>query len=422
MSDKTERLDELRIDRSASAVRGGSRAWVWPAAVVLVAGTIAAWLWLARAGAVSVRVDTARPPPAAGSAAGSEAAGGGTVLDASGYVTARRQATVSSETTGKVREVLIEEGMRVGAGQVLAHLEDDAQRAELALARARVDSARAELAEIGAQLRQARLERDRARKLAERQLVSQSELDAAEANFDTLEARLAAAGEDVKVAERSVAVAEEALDDTVIRAPFAGVVVTKNAQPGEMISPISAGGGFTRTGIGTVVDMDSLEIEVDVAESYIQRVRENQPVIATLDAYPEWRIPAEVIAIVPTADRQKATVKVRIGFLESDERILRDMGVNVSFLEERPAAAAGAEARQGVLVAREALRGSGDDSYVWLLAGDEVQRRSVKLGHGPEDPRQGRSVLVLEGLAAGDRVVTAATGELRAGLEVELER
>src|SRR5690606_12049550 len=328
----------------------------------------------------------------------------------------RGQATLPAETTGKVAGVLVEEGMRVEAGQVVARLDATTQVAQLELARAQVSAARAALAETEAQLRAARLERDRLRDLAARSMTSAASLDQAEAAYDALAARLAAGRENVEVAERAVSVAQEALDDMTIRAPFSGMVVSKNAQPGEMISPISAGGGFTRTGICTIVDMDSLEIEVDVNEAYIGRVQPGQRVTATLDSYPGWQIPAEVIAIVPTADRQKATVKVRIGFLEKDSRILRDMGVRVAFHATGEDEAGPGEIR-GVTVSQAALRSDEAGDFVWRVVDGVVERRDVRVG-GPYG--RGR-VLVLEGLAAGDRIVRSSSEPLAPGQAIVAE-
>jgi RND family efflux transporter MFP subunit len=408
MADPSERINQLKIDRSAST--GRERNWLWP--VVGVAAIVAAVIWLTvlRPGssALIVETDVARKPPSATAAS--------SVLDASGYVVARRQATVSSKVTGKVEQVFIEEGMRVEEGEIVATLDDSTQQAQLELAMAQADSARAALVEIEAQLRNARLERDRLRDLAGRDLASKSSLDTAEAVYDELAARLATGRENIDVAERNVALARDSLANMTIRAPFAGMVVSKNAQPGEMISPVSAGGGFTRTGICTIIDTDSLEIEVDVNESYIQRVRAGQQVSAVLDAYPDWKIPAEVIAIVPTADRQKATVRVRIGFLERDERVLRDMGVKVSFLDDAAPREAGAEV-QGVTIAGEALRADADGDFVWLVRGDTVERRSVVLG-GPRDRPQ---VLIARGLVAGDTIVRSADGPLSAGRIVKVQ-
>ena len=406
MNDPSDRINALKIDREAAAAERPGRLWLLipVAVVVLLAGW---WFWLRpQMGVVEVETDTARRPPSVTAAS--------SVLDASGYVVARRQATVSSKLTGKAREVLVEEGMRVEEGQVVATLDDATQRAQLQLASAQVVAARAALAETEAQLRAARLERDRLRDLAVRQLTSASSLDAAEADYDALAARLDTGRENVKVAEQNVALAQDALDNMTIRAPFSGMVVTKNAQPGEMISPVSAGGGFTRTGICTIVDMDSLEIEVDVNEAYIQRVSPGQRVSATLDAYPDWQIPAEVIAIVPTADRQKATVRVRIGFVERDERVLRDMGVKVAFLD----ADLVAEPREdiaGVLVAAAAVEADADGDYVWRVKNGLVEKRRVEVSGTRDRDR----VLITRGLAAGDTVVRSAERPLEPGQAVK---
>jgi RND family efflux transporter MFP subunit len=342
-------------------------------------------------GAVEVETDIARRPPSVAAAS--------SVLDASGYVVARRQATISSKVTGKVLEVLVEEGMRVEKDQIVARLDDTTQQAQLAVAEARAEASRAALAEISAQLRNARQERDRQRDLAGRGLTSQAALDNTEAVFDELAARLETGRENVDVADSNVLLAKDALSNMTIRAPFAGMVVTKNAQPGEMISPISAGGGFTRTGICTIIDNDSLEIEVDVNEAYIQRVVPEQRVSA-------WRIPAEVIAIIPTADRQKATVRVRIGFLERDNRVLRDMGVKVSFLGSASPTGTAPEV-QGVMIPGAALRSDENGDFVWIVRNGAV---------GPRDRPQ---VLIKTGLVAGDSVVSAADAPLSAGQAVK---
>ena len=406
MADPSDRISQLKIDRSVPPP--AQRPWLLPAAAAaIVLSALGGWLLFGKdSSAVLVETDIARKPPSVAAAS--------SVLDASGYVVARRQATVSSKVTGKVREIFIEEGMRVEQDQVVATLDDTTQQAQLALAVAQADSARAGLAEIEAQLRNARLERDRLRDLAERDLTSKSSLDTAEAVYDELAARLATGRENIDVALSNVALAEDAVANMTIRAPFAGMVVSKNAQPGEMISPVSAGGGFTRTGICTIIDTDSLEIEVDVNESYIQRVSAGQRVSAVLDAYPDWRIPAEVIAIVPTADRQKATVRVRIGFLERDERVLRDMGVKVSFLGGETTGSPAVEV-QGVLVAGEALRSEADGDFVWLVRGKVVQRRSVVLGGPPDRPQ----VLVTNGLVVGDTVVRTADSALTSGQAIK---
>src|SRR5258705_11220922 len=329
----------------------------------------ALWLGLGRATTPAVRTAVAR-------AATSES-GVGSVLDASGYVTARRQATVSAKITGKVLRVLMEEGQRVAEGAVLARLDATETRAQLSLTAAQLGAARSQLGEIRAQLGQAERDHTRQQELMRRDLVSAQSLDAALAQRDMLRARLLSAQEQVRVAQESVDVAQAQLDNTGIRAPFDGVVTAKTAQPGEMISPVSAGGGFTRTGIGTIVDMDSLEIQVDVNESFINRVTPGQPVEATLNAYPDWKIPASVIAIIPTADRAKATAKVRIAIKAKDARLVPDMGVRVAFMSAEPAKPAAPE--PGVLVPAEAVRGDAASAVVFVVAGEKGERRSVTL-------------------------------------------
>ena len=399
--EKSDLLSQLRIDRSAERPRGLRRGRLLVMTlVVLLAAGIALWLGWDRLRPPVVQTTVAR--------AVTSGPGAGSVLDASGYVTARRQATVSAKITGKVTEVLIEEGMQVREGAVLARLDDTEAKAQLGLARAQLTAARSQLREIQAQLEQAERDHARQKELYDRQLVSPQSLDAAIAQRDMLRARLAAAREQVKVAQESLSVAQVQVDNTVIRAPFTGIVTAKSAQPGEMISPISAGGGFTRTGIGTIVDMDSLEIQVDVNESYINRVTPGQPVEAMLNAYPDWRIPGEVIAIIPTADRSKATVKVRVAIKQKDSRIVPDMGVRVGFLDRKTPGAPPAPV--GVLVPAEAVRAEGDAHVVFVMADRRVERRSVTLG-----PDTGGQRRVVSGLRDGERVVLTPPPTLKDG-------
>jgi RND family efflux transporter MFP subunit len=403
-TDRSELLRELRIDRGARPARARLGRAVL-AAIVLVALGVVAWLAWARFSIPTVRTAVVR--------ATADNAGPGSVLDASGYVTARRQATVSTKITGKVTEVLIEEGARVEEGAVLARLDDTEARAQIALTEAQLTAARSQLAELRAQVAQA--ERDYARQdeLLRRDLVSAQSMDAALAQRDMLRARLATAQEQVRVAQQSLDVARVQLDNTVIRAPFSGVVTAKTAQPGEMVSPISAGGGFIRTGIGTIVDMESLEIQVDVNESFINRVTPGQPVEAMLNAYPDWKIPASVIAIIPTADRSKATVKVRIALKARDARIVPDMGVRVAFLGgER----SGATPTPAVLVPAEAVREEGGATTVFVHVGGKVERRAVTLGRSMGASRQ-----VLGGVRDGEHVVLSPPPSLKDGAAVRVD-
>jgi RND family efflux transporter MFP subunit len=343
------------------------------------------------------------------------AADRGTVLNASGYVTARRRATVSSKITGKVVEVNVEEGMAVRRGQVLARLDDSIARAQLALAQAELDASRSQLAETEVRLAEATLNLDRQRQLVKEGVVGQQLLDTAQAERDSLAARIALGREQIAVAERQVALQRTAIEDLTIRAPFDGIAISKDAQPGEMVSPVSAGGGFTRTGICTIVDMSSLEIEVDVNENYINRVRPGQRVTAVLDAYPDWRIPARVITTIPAADRQKATVLVRIGFEALDPRILPDMGVKVAFLDEEPAG--GAPQAATFLVPKQAVRAENDAHIVFVVRADRVERRAVRLG-----AEQGDQVEILSGLTPGEEIVSAPPAAMTDGDRVTVSR
>lgn len=405
--EKTELLSQLRIDRGGTDAEPSRRGLWVGLAVVALAIVAGAWLWLGRAQPLAVTVAAAAPMATAG--------GSASVLDATGYITARRIATVSAKVTGKVREVMIEEGQRVEEGEVLATLDDAEAQAELSLREAQLASARAQLDEIRTNAANARREYERQQSLDARKLTSASALDASRTLVEALDGRLRAQEREVDVASESVDSAQVQLDNTIVRAPFSGVITVKAAQPGEMISPISAGGGSIRTGIGTVVDMDSLEIQVDVNEAYINRVQPGQPVEAVLNAYPEWKIPARVIAIVPTADRSKATVKVRIALDERDARIVPDMGVRVAFLEERAAASAPPVA-PGVLVPAAAIRKDGGTDVVYVVKDGKAQRRAVTLGGTVGDSRQVRG-----GVSAGERVIIEAPAELKDGAVVALK-
>jgi RND family efflux transporter MFP subunit len=406
MNDKSALLGQLRIDRDALPQGGGGRGkWV-ALGLAAVAAAAGAWFALKPAPAVPVRAASAVAPSAGSSAA--------SVLDASGYVIARRQATVSSKMTGKVVELLIEEGKPVQAGEVLARLDDSNARAQLALSESQLDAARAAQAEVQVQLIEAERQLRRTRELHERKLVSDAAIDNAQSTVDSLKARLESAQQNVSVAQRGVTVQRRLLDDMVVRAPFAGVITVKNAQVGEMISPLSAGGAGTRTGIGTLVDMESLEIEVDVNENFINRVRPGQRIEAVLNAYPDWRIPCAVIAVIPTADRSKATVKVRIGIEAKDPRIIPDMGVRVAFLPEADASAP-ADAPAGVLIPAEAVKDENGTSVVFVLKGENVERRAVKLGAS-----RGGQVQVLAGVSAGEQVALGDLAQLADGVKVEV--
>jgi RND family efflux transporter MFP subunit len=407
--EKSDLLQQLRIDRNEPAprVRGGG-AWVAGAlvAVLLIGLAGGGWWWLSGAKAVEVDVATAAAPSAGNS-------GPLAVLQATGYVTARRQATVSAQITGTLTDVLIEEGEHVEQGQVLAHLENTAQKAQLAQAQAGYKAAQAQLAQVTAQLGQSRRDVARAEELVGRKLVSTQAVELARTQVEAQSAQLESQRRQVEVARAGVDGAQVQLDYCTVRAPFSGVVIAKAAQPGEIVSPLSAGGGFTRTGVGTIVDMDSLEVEVDVNESYINRVAAKQGTEAVLDAYPEWKVPGHVIAIIPTADRGKATVKVRVALDQKDARIVPDMGVRVSFLEaDKDKEGAIAPPPQGALVPASTIVQRDGKSVVFTLEGERARMRAVTPGQSYADQR------LVEGIAIGARVVRDPPAELVDGARI----
>lgn len=398
-------LQNLRIDRSTNPNRYAApkrTLWIIGGALVLVIA-----LFFVLRGGDATEVHTASALAVQGS---SQAA----VLDASGYVVARRLATVSSKVTGKVVEVLIEEGAAVEEGQVLARLDASTARAQYQLAEQQLDASRKALAEVQVRLAEADRALTRTRAVRQQNLVSESALDQAESEAAALGARLEALKSEVGVAQGTLRVHARDLDDLVIRAPFAGVVISKDAQPGEMVSPVSAGGGYTRTGIATIVDMDSREIEVDVNEAFINRVQQGQRVEAVLDAYADWVLPAHVIKIVPTADRQKATVRVRIGFEQLDPRILPDMGVKVRFLDDAGSKPADAT-KALVTVPSSAVTTADGRSYVWVVEDEKVERRAISTGRERDGQME-----VLAGVRAGEIVVAPAVEGLKDGRKVKI--
>lgn len=430
MTDLSTDLAALRIPQDQ---RGGGRRPLVLVVVVLVIALVGAgaWLWATRLQAASVHVAAVVPKP--GAASGNDA-----VLNASGYVTARREATVSAKVTGKVVDVLIDEGHPVKEGQILARLDDTQARASLQYAQAQLAAAKRSEGEDEARLREAELTLQRDQQLVKQQVVGQAELDSAQASVDALKARIAYGQQQIVVADSQVKLQQANLDDTVVRAPFSGVAISKDAQPGEMVSPMSAGGGFTRTGICTIVDMSSLEIEVDVNEAYINRVQAGQRVEAVLDAYPDWRIPAHVITTIPTADRQKATVKVRIGFDRStstepkgrargggpsqstaallDPRILPDMGVKVSFLRDEAGRGQTSAAAPRMIVPKAAVRSDNGQSIVFVLHDDHAERRAIGVGM-----ENGDDVEVVSGLVSGEKVIVDGPKTLKDGDKVKVQ-
>ena len=409
--DNAELLKELRIGRHQREDHGGAGGrWPWiVGALVVVALLLGAggWFWL---GQRALPVQVAQ---AVSLSADSDA---GAVLQATGYVTARRQATVSAQITGTLTAVLIEEGDHVTKGQVLARLDDSAWKAGLATARAQAAAAHALVAQYQAQLTQNRQDQQRLQTLATQGLVSKQAAEQASTLVDSTRAQLAAQQKQAAAAAAQAVQAQVNFDYTVVRAPFSGVVTTKDAQVGEIISPLSAGGGFTRTGVGTIVDMDSLEVDVDVNEAYIGRVKPNMPAEAVLDAYPDWKIPAHVIAIVPTADRGKATIKVRVALEKKDPRIVPEMGVRVSFLEKQ-AKHDRATAPTGVLVPAKAIVQRDGHSAVFVVDGERVRQHRVN----PAAQAYGDLRLLPAGVNPGDRVVVAPDVSLHDGSKVSIQ-
>jgi RND family efflux transporter MFP subunit len=397
-------LSALRIDDRARRDPGRRGRYVLIAALaVLLLGAAGLFFGL-RERRVEVEVATVR----------ADKGGRPALLNASGYVTPRRRATIAAKITARVNEMLVEEGMQVEPGQVLARLDDADARARLAAARAERDATAATLADLRVNLANAERDLVRQEELFKRGLIAEQARDLIRTTVESLKARLMLAREQVDAAEARVKVAQQDVENCTVRAPFAGIVVSKDAQRGEMVSPISAGGGFTRTGIATIVDMQSLEIEVDVNESYIARVRSGQPVTAVLDAYPDWQIPAKVRTVIPTADRQKATVKVRVAFDQLDPRILPDMGVKVTFLGDEPSPSAVAGR---VLVPRTALKEEGGAAAVFVYRDGRLERRAVRLGQA-----RGSEHEVTAGLADGEQIVVTGVTELRDGQRARVSR
>ncbi len=397
-------LSALRIDERA---RGGQGRFKWLRWVAAGLGGVL----LVLAGVFTLKGKT---PVVEVTTVHAGKAGPAALLNASGYVTPRRRATIAAKITGRVTEIFAEEGMRVRPEQVLATLDDSDAQARLMSARAERDATAATLADLRVNLANAERERRRMEELWKDGAISEQTVDQARTTADSLRARIALADQQVRAAEARIRVAQQDLDNTVIRAPFGGIVVSKDAQRGEMVSPISAGGGFTRTGIATIVDMDSLEIEVDVNESYIARVKPGQSVTAVLDAYPDWQTPAKVRTVIPTADRQKATVKVRVAFDRLDPRILPDMGVKVTFFGEAPSAQATGATR--VLLPRTAVREEGGSRVVFVYRDGRVERRAVRLGQA-----RGNEQEVIAGLSDGEQVVVKGLEGLRDGQRVQVK-
>jgi HlyD family secretion protein len=396
-------LSSLRIDDHK---RRGSSLGKWLAILLVIGGVVAAAAYWGK------DVIKARGPEvevAAAVAQGSAPAPA--LLNATGYVTPRRRATVAAKITGKIKEVFVDEGVHVTEGQILATLDDSDYQVSLKSTQADRDATAALMADLEVQLGNAERELDRTKQLVAAGVMTIQALDTAQTLVNRLKAQIAQAKTAILAADAKMGIDRQNIDNCIVRSPYTGIVVTKDAQPGEMISPMSAGGGFTRTGICTVVDMASNEIEVDVNENYIARVKPGQHVLATLDAYPDWQIPSHVRTVIPTADRQKGTVKVRVSFDHLDDRILPDMGVKVAFLGDEQTA----QQKSAVLavIPQSAVRTSNGQSAVFLFHDGTVERRAIKTGKA-----RGTDMEVLAGIAPGDLVVTKGPDNLQDGEKV----
>jgi RND family efflux transporter MFP subunit len=403
-------LGSLRIHDGQRSKSGMGKRILYASIPVVIFGAIVATAFALRSQKPVVEVATVAKP---------EAGGPQTALNASGYVTPRRRATIAAKITGRVTGVYFDEGTRVKEGQLLSTLDDSDYKRALDAAKADRDSAQAAIADLEVQLRNAEIELKRAQLLHDSGVQTQEALDNARTAVDSLRAKIALAKVQVVAADTRIGVAQQAVDNCTIRAPFPGIVVSKDAQVGEMVSPNSAGGGFTRTGIATIVDMKSNEIEVDVNESYIARVSEGQKVTAVLDAFPNDPYDAKVRTVIPTADRQKATVKVRISFLKLDDKILPDMGVKVAFLEdEKPAAKGKPKGPEAVgFIPKSAVRSDSSTSFVYLLRDGKVERRAVSLVLD-----RGTDIAVMAGLTPGDSIVVKGPESLHDGDKVEIRQ
>jgi len=402
-------LSSLRIQDSHRSGSGVGKKLGYASAVLGLIVLLGAIALAFRNQTPTVEVVTALKPEAGGRSA---------ILNASGYVTPRRRATIAAKITGRVTGVFFDEGTHVKAGQLLATLDDSDTKRALDSAKADRDSSQAAIADFRVQLRLAEIELQRAEALRKAGVQSQEQLDTSSAAADSLKAKIELAKQQVAASQARIAEAQQAVDNCTINAPYDGIVVSKDAQVGEMVSPISAGGGFTRTGIATIVDMNSNEIEVDVNESFIARVKDRQKVTAILDAYPDWEIPSHVRTVIPTADRQKATVKVRISFDKLDPRILPDMGIKVTFLSDEPVKKADANAPVvAAMLPNEALHDDGGKKIVYLVKNDKLERRAVAVGS-----TQGSQTEIMSGIAAGDAIVVKGPANMQDGLAVQIKK
>jgi RND family efflux transporter MFP subunit len=389
-NDKSSLLDSLRIERTPVRRKGISPLVYGAVAAAMIAIAAAGWFFWPD-NAIPVHVITA-------SAEGS--GGAGSSLDASGYVVARRKATLSAKIMGKIAEVNFEEGQRVKAGDVVARLDDTNYAAALL-------QARAQLSQAKAAFDNATPIYTRYQALKAQGAISTDAVENQRILYDNARTQYS-------VAQAQVSYAEANLRDTVVRAPFAGVVTVKVAQIGEVVAPQASGGGDTRTGILTIVDMESLEVQVDVSENYIERVQVGGAATIHLDAFPDWDIPGSVIAIIPTADQSKGTVAVRVAIKSKDPRILPQMAARVAFMTaSEKGASAAAVSRVSVPVSAVVANGKTGSVFV-IGAEGKIEKREVALGL-----KTSQAVTILSGISAGDRLASDNLDKLHDGDRVK---
>ncbi len=418
MTSPTPDLSKLRINRDAPppALRRALRRNVvlGLVALALVLGAVFA---MRRGGAVPVQVVTASP---IGGSEGGGAGAGVASVTANGYVVARTRASVSAKLAGRIADLKVSEGSNVKEGEIIALLENADYQAQAAQAEAGLGTARAELAEARAESEVLARE---ARRLGgiraeNAELVAEQELDNVEGRAAQAAARVDAAAARLQAAEAGRRFARANLENTVIRAPFSGTVLRKEAEIGEVVAP-SVGGGLTRGAVVTMADLTTLEVEVDVNEAYISRVRKGGPAKITLDAYPDTSFRGEVRQVVPTADRQRATVQVKVSITDRDPRILPEMGSRVDFLEDTTRAASGPAAPAATprfRVPAAAVRELGGETMVWLVRDGRLESRTVQAG-----PVSGGFREIRSGLAGGERLLVGGVENPEAGMRVNVQ-
>ena len=415
MSTPVHDLSKLKINRDAPPPQVGRAVVRNLVFTLVVAGVIAAAYFVMQARstptAQTVVATLSGAPTSAGGAAG-------TSVTANGYVVARTRAAVSSKVPGRLAYLGVAEGSRVERGQVIARLENADYEAQVSQAEANLATARARLGEAETDRDQAEREAKRLRDIRAQndKLVATQDIDAAESRAAGAAARVRSAAAGVTATEAAVRFARVSLENTEIRAPFSGTVLRKEAEVGEVVAP-SVGGGLTRGAVVTMADLGSLEVDVDVNEAYIARISTGQGARITLDAYPDTAFRGRVRQVVPTADRQRATVQVKVTISDRDRRILPEMGARVDFLEPEPSQQAKpvAAPTPRVRVPATAVREDGGRSVVWLVRDGKLESRAVDAGPTSAGFREVRS-----GLVGGELLLVGGVEAPRNGLRVKL--